>query len=82
MKGVSYKILGIVLIALACVLWALIFVIPFLKLSTVHKGVIITAIVIIAEVIFWVGSFMAGAEFVYKFFKKRADSKNTQDNQS
>lgn len=59
--------LGLVLIVVSCLLWAAIFVIPFLPFTLTNKATIITSLVIISEVIFWLGILLAGKELAHRY---------------
>ncbi len=60
------QILGIGLIILSYVFWALIFLIPFLKLGSKNTAIAIP-ILFIGSNIFWLGVFLAGKELLLKF---------------
>jgi hypothetical protein len=59
--------LGLILIVASCLLWAAIFVIPFLPFTLTSKATIITGLVIISEVIFWLGILLAGKELAHRY---------------
>jgi hypothetical protein len=59
--------LGLVLIAASCLLWAVVFVVPFLPFSLTSKATIITSLVIVSEVIFWLGILLAGKELAHRY---------------
>lgn len=64
------KIFGIILIALSFVFWAALGGVPFLPVSLGWKGVIVTFLLIAAEILFWLGCFMAGAEWARKAWER------------
>jgi hypothetical protein len=74
------KTFGIILIVLSFVFWAALGGVPFLPVSLGWKGVIVTALLIVAEIIFliaaeiifWLGCFMAGAEWARKAWERFA----------
>jgi hypothetical protein len=77
------EILGIGLILLSYIFWALIFLIPFLKLGLKTASIAIT-ILFIATNIFWLGAFLAGKELLVKFkvwqkIKKRFNKNSSAD---
>jgi len=61
--------IAITLLILSCILFGLIFVVPFLPLSLAQKGVTVTAIVIGMEVTWWVGLAIIGKELITKYKK-------------
>lgn len=60
------KKVGIFLIVLSGVLWLLVPVVPFLGFRGSIQAVIITLLLVIGEIIFWVGSVMVGKEMLKK----------------
>lgn len=83
MRFLKMKTFGIILIALSFVFWAALGGVPFLPVSTWWKGLVVTALLIAAEIIFWLGCFMAGAEWARNAwerfagkFKKKPDTSN------
>jgi low affinity Fe/Cu permease len=59
--------LGLVLIVASCLLWAAVLVVPLLPFSLANKALIITSLVIISEVIFWLGILLAGQELAHRY---------------
>ncbi|MBO9542097.1 transporter suffix domain-containing protein [bacterium] len=59
--------LGIGLMILSCGLWVALLVVPFLPLATSHKAALGGAVVVGAEVLFWVGGLIAGPEAITRF---------------
>jgi hypothetical protein len=59
--------LGLVLIVTSCLLWAAVLVVPLLPFSLANKALIITKLVIISEVIFWLGILLAGKELAHHY---------------
>jgi uncharacterized SAM-binding protein YcdF (DUF218 family) len=59
--------LGLVLIIASCLLWAAVFVVPFLNFPLTSKATIITSLVIVSEVIFWLGILLAGKELAHRY---------------
>jgi hypothetical protein len=59
--------LGLVLIVASCLLWAAVLVVPLLPFSLANKALIITSLVIISEVIFWLGILLAGKELAHRY---------------
>jgi len=60
------QILGISLIILSWIFWAMIIAVPFLKLGTGITTVAIT-ILYIASNVFWIGVVLAGNEYLQKY---------------
>ena len=61
--------LGIFLIVLSSLLYALLIVIPFLDISVSIKLGITPIIVIVGEIIFWIGGVLVGKEFIMRHKK-------------
>ena len=59
--------LGSVLIVTSCLLWAAVFVVPFLPFAISHKAIIVTSLVIVSEVIFWLGILLAGKDLAHRY---------------
>jgi hypothetical protein len=59
--------LGLVLIVASCLLWAAVFVVPLLPFTLTNKALIITILVIVSEVIFWLGILLAGTELAHRY---------------
>ena len=66
MSSKLQRILGISLILLTWAFWAMIFIIPFLKLGVKLSAILITALLIGTNA-FWVGIFLLGKEYAEKF---------------
>ena len=60
---------AILLILLSCILFGLIFVVPFLPVSLAQKGIIVTVLIIGMEVTWWVGVAIAGKQMITKYKK-------------
>ncbi len=67
MKRPSNHALGIGLIVLSVVLWLLIPPVYWLPVSNWWKGAIVAALIVLAEIAFWVGSAIAGTHFARKW---------------
>lgn len=65
-KTIFYTI-GMVLLISTIPLWVIPIIVPFTSLSVGLKGGIITASLLIAEIMFWVGAVLVGKEVVAKF---------------
>ena len=60
--------LGLGLIIISFLPWLIIAVIvPFLPISLGQKGLLIPALLILAEVLFWLGALLVGKEVVQKY---------------
>jgi L-amino acid N-acyltransferase YncA len=73
---------GIILIIISSIVYALLLVIPFLKIQTSVKLILVPVIIIIGEITFWAGAFFLGKELVkkyksylnpFKWFRKKSD---------
>ena len=60
---------GIGLIVISFLLYASLLAVPFLKISVTAKLSITPVIVIIGEILFWVGGILVGKEFIMKYRK-------------
>ena len=67
--------LGVVLIALSFLKWAVLLYMPFLHYSGKVKVSLVSVILVLAEITFWVGIFLVGEE-TYKRYKKYFNPKN------
>ncbi|GEL05154.1 transporter suffix domain-containing protein [Rummeliibacillus sp. G93] len=65
-KKFVYK-LGIGLLIFSMILWLIPVMTPFFPISTKLKAGIITSVLIIAEIIFWIGALLVGKEAAAKF---------------
>jgi len=65
-KPIYIRTLGISLIILTWLIWGVIFLLPFLKL-TVREYAIAYPVLLIATNLFWVGTFLVGKEIARKF---------------
>jgi hypothetical protein len=60
--------LGLVLIIISFLPWLIIAVIvPFLPISLAQKALLIPALLVLAEVLFWLGALLVGKEVVQKY---------------
>jgi hypothetical protein len=59
--------LGIVLAIGSVIPWLLLFALPFLPLSLTERAMGVAGLLVIAEVMFWVGAVLAGQEVVRRF---------------
>ena len=62
-----YTKLGLVLIVASCLLWAAVLVVPILPLAIAQKAIITTSLVVISEVIFWLGIMLSGKELAHRY---------------
>ncbi|MEI8007075.1 MAG: transporter suffix domain-containing protein [Bacteroidota bacterium] len=66
MKRKFQRILGVSLILLTWIIWGVIFILPFLKL-TLKQYAVIYPVLIVSTSIFWVGAALVGKELVQKY---------------
>ncbi|WP_310416992.1 transporter suffix domain-containing protein [Chamaesiphon sp. OTE_8_metabat_110] len=59
--------MGIILIAISCLLWAAILIVPFLPAQLPQKAIGTTSLVIVSEALFWVGILLTGKELAHRF---------------
>ena len=70
---------GLIILAISMVFWALLPIIPFLPMSAGKKALIGGITFVLAEVTFWAGALLAGKEVVQKYqdrlnpFKRRTE---------
>jgi hypothetical protein len=62
-----YTKLGLVLIVASFLLWAAVLVVPILPLAIAQKAIITTSLVVISEVIFWLGIMGSGKELAHRY---------------
>ena len=65
-KRKNSRILGFALIVFSWIIWAVIFILPFFKLS-MKEYAIIYPVLLAATAIFWVGAALVGKEIVQKY---------------
>lgn len=65
-KTKTMKALGVGLIVFSGILWAALLAVPVLPLSSSGKGMVAGALLILAEVAFWVGLILVGKEYADK----------------
>ena len=61
--------IAIALITLSCILFGLIFVIPFLHLSITQKSIMVSALIIGMEITWWIGVALVGKQLIMKYIK-------------
>ena len=60
--------LGLLLIVAACVLWVAVLLVPILPLVNVtQKAIVVTSLLIVSEIIFWLGILLAGKELAHQY---------------
>lgn len=57
-----WAVVGVILMSASLGLWILLPGVPFLPLSVAVRGTVGTALIVVAEVIFWGGAALAGPE--------------------
>ncbi len=70
MRAGAYSKLGLLLIIISCLLWAAVLVVPILPLSNAEKALFVTSLVIVSEVMFWLGILLAGKEISHRYRRK------------
>jgi hypothetical protein len=60
------QVLGFSLIVFSWILWGVIFVLPFIKL-TLSQYAIVYPVILVSTNIFWIGAALVGKELVRKF---------------
>ncbi len=60
--------LGLILIVLSFLPWvAIAFVVPFLPLSVAQKALVVPVLLVVAEILFWLGVLLVGKEVAQRF---------------
>ncbi|AFW93996.1 MULTISPECIES: transporter suffix domain-containing protein [Nostocales] len=60
--------LGLVLIIISFLPWlAIAVIVPFLPISLAQKAILVPALLVLAEVLFWPGTLLVGKEVVQKY---------------
>lgn len=67
MQARVYAKIGLMLIVSSCLLWATVFVVPILTFSIAEKALIVTSLIVISEVIFWLGILLTGKELANRY---------------
>jgi hypothetical protein len=62
-----YTKLGISLIVTSCLIWVAILFVPLLSTSVVQKATLAASLVVISEVLFWVGILLTGKELAHRY---------------
>lgn len=76
------KIIGYILLLLSCLMWGLIFIIPWLDFSKSQIAVITTVLIIAGEILFYVSIIIIGKSFFdkiknkLKFWKTKTNDTN------
>lgn len=73
-KPILYKI-GLVLLSLAVLGWLIAVSIPFMPFSPAVKAAAISGVLVVAEILFWIGALFVGKE-VAATFKSYLNPKN------
>lgn len=69
-KRKNGKVLGIGMVALSFLLYALLPIVPFLALSAQAKAIVVGGMMGVSEVIFWIGGLLVGKELIKKYSRK------------
>ena len=67
MRANVYSKLGLVLIVTSCLLWAVVLAVPLLPYSIAQRSLIATSLIVISELIFWLGILLAGKELAHRY---------------
>jgi hypothetical protein len=65
-----YAKIGLVLIVASCLLWIAILFVPILPVSIAEKAVIVTSLILVSEVMFWLGILLAGKELAHRYCRQ------------
>ncbi len=69
-NGKMVKIIGYILLLLSCLIWGLIFIIPWFDFSKSQIAVITTVLIIAGEIFFYVSMIILGKSFFDKIKNK------------
>ncbi len=61
-----FKTVGVILIILSFVLWIGLLFVHLFPFSVAAKAAIYTALIVVAEILFWLGAALAGSEWLLK----------------
>jgi hypothetical protein len=70
------KLIGYIIFGISCLLWGLIFVIPFMGFTGGKIAAITTGLIIAGEITFYLSIFLIGKDFLVKIknkFKRKKD---------
>ena len=70
MQGRFHHKLGLVLIVASCGMWAAVLFVPILPGSIAKKALLTTTLIVISEVIFWLGILLTGKELAHRYRQK------------
>jgi hypothetical protein len=59
--------LGLFLIIISFLPWLAMAILPFISLSVAQKALLVPALLVFAEVIFWLGALLVGKEVVQRY---------------
>ncbi|BAZ80221.1 MAG: transporter suffix domain-containing protein [Sphaerospermopsis kisseleviana] len=60
--------LGLVLIIVSFLPWlAIALILPFLPLAVAQKALLVTALLVFAEIVFWLGALLVGKEVIQRY---------------
>ena len=68
-KPKLYTVIAIALMVLSCILFGFMFVVPFLPLTKVQKGLSVSVLFIAMEITWWVGVAIIGKQVIMKYKK-------------
>jgi hypothetical protein len=63
----TYSKLGLLLIIISSLLWAAVLVVPALPFPTTEKALVVTSLIVISEIAFWLGILLAGKELADRY---------------
>jgi hypothetical protein len=59
--------IGLVLIIISSLMWVVILFIPISPVPIAEKALVVTSLIAISEVIFWLGILLAGKELAHRY---------------
>ena len=61
-RASRWALVGVIMMSASLPLWVLLLGVPFLPLSVAGRGTVATALIVVAEAMFWAGAALAGPE--------------------
>jgi hypothetical protein len=58
---------GLALMITSSLIWVVIVLVPALPVTVAEKAVVITGLIVISEVLFWLGILVAGKELAHRY---------------
>ncbi|MFA6400229.1 MAG: transporter suffix domain-containing protein [Salinivirgaceae bacterium] len=76
-NGKLVKAIGYTLLAVSCILFLLILIVPWFDISKKQMAIITTSLIVAGEILFYTSVFLIGKSFIEKLWQKLAFWKKT-----